>query len=82
MSRDKQRLTDYLKHILEAINRIQHYVEDIDEPSFIANELIQDAVIRNLEIIGEASRNIGRHYPDYLEQHTSGVFQNSFRLIF
>jgi len=34
MSRDKQRLIDYLKHILEAISRIQHYVEDIDEPTF------------------------------------------------
>jgi len=80
MSRDKQRLIDYLKHILEAINRIQHYVEDIDEPSFLTNELIQDAVIRNLEIIGEASRNIGRHYPEYEEQHASVPFSIAYEM--
>ncbi len=31
MSRDPQRLPDYLGHILEAIERIQHYVDDMDE---------------------------------------------------
>ena len=58
MNRDQQRLLDYLQHILEAINRIQRYIEDIDEITFLDNELVQDAVIRNLEIMGEASRNI------------------------
>ncbi len=80
MSRDKQRLIDYLKHILEAINRIQNYIEDIDEPSFLTNELIQDAVIRNLEIIGEASRNIGRHYPEYAQQHASVPFTIAYEM--
>jgi uncharacterized protein with HEPN domain len=40
MSRDQQRLLDYLQHILTAITRIQHYIEDIDEPSFLTNALI------------------------------------------
>ena len=31
MSRDKKRLYDYLNHILDAINRINNYVEDIIE---------------------------------------------------
>ena len=53
MSRDKKRLRDYLNHILEAIARIERYVEDINELEFVNNELIQDAVIRNIEIIGE-----------------------------
>ncbi len=35
MSKDKQRLIDYLKHILEAISRIQRYIEDIDEIAFL-----------------------------------------------
>ena len=80
MSRDKRRLIDYLKHILEAINRIQHYVGDIDEPSFLIKELIQDAVIRNLEIIGEASRNIARHYPEYAEEHASIPFSIAYEM--
>ena len=62
---NKQRLLDYLDHISKAIKRIHHYVEDIDEVAFLQNELIQDAVIRNLEIIGEASRNIEVRYPEF-----------------
>ncbi len=52
MTRDPQRLQDYLSHILEAIERIEEYVLDLDELSFLGNKLVQDAVIRNLEIIG------------------------------
>lgn len=52
MSRDKQRLADYLAHILDAIERIHRYTEDMTELTFLENELVQDAVIRNFEIIG------------------------------
>ncbi len=58
MTRDPQRLSDYLAHILEAIERIEEYVSDMDEVTFLASTLVQDAVIRNFEIIGEASNNI------------------------
>ena len=80
MSKDKQRLFDYLEHILEAITRIQRYIDDIDEITFLNNELIQDAVIRNLEIIGEASRNVGKHYPDYANQHASVPFAVAYEM--
>ncbi|TNH42303.1 HepT-like ribonuclease domain-containing protein [Photorhabdus luminescens] len=65
MSRDQQRLVDYLAHILEAIKRIDSYTGDMDELAFLNNQLVQDAVIRNFEIIGEASNNIGKHYPNF-----------------
>ena len=55
---DTVRLLGYLRHILQAIERIQNYTEEFDEVAFLQNEMAQDAVIRNLEIIGEASRNI------------------------
>jgi uncharacterized protein with HEPN domain len=32
-------------------------------------KVIQDAVIRNLEILGEASNNILKHYPEFAAQH-------------
>jgi uncharacterized protein with HEPN domain len=63
MSRGKLRLADYLTHILEAIERIGQYTEDMVEVTFQENRMVQDAVIRNIEIIGEASNNIDRHYP-------------------
>lgn len=65
MSRDLQRLPDYLAHMLEAIERIDRYTKDMGEVVFLDNQLVQDAVIRNFEIIGEASNNIGKHYPEF-----------------
>lgn len=69
MKRDQQRLPDYLGHILEAIERIGRYTDDIDENTFLQDEMAQDAVIRNLEIIGEASHNIERDYPEFAAAH-------------
>ena len=41
----------------------------MDEISFSQNDMTQDAVIRNLAIIGKASRNIPRHHPDFANAH-------------
>jgi uncharacterized protein with HEPN domain len=65
MSRDKQRLVDYLEHVLQAIERIDRYTGEMDETTFLQNEMVQDAVVRNLEIIGEASHNIEVHFPEF-----------------
>ena len=69
MSRDPLRLGDYLGHILEAISQIQNYCEDLDEITFLKNRMIQDAVIRNFEIIGEASKNVERVAPEFVAAH-------------
>lgn len=63
------RAPDYLGHIIEAIERIEEYVSDMDEVSFLASKLVQDAVIRNIEIIGEASNNIQRADPTFAAKH-------------
>jgi uncharacterized protein with HEPN domain len=54
------RVPDYLGHILHAIERIDRYTLQLDEAQFSASEMIQDAVIRNFEVIGEAANNIQR----------------------
>lgn len=69
MTNDPLRLTDYLAHILEAIERIEGYVSDMDEMTFLGNKLVQDAVIRNFEIIGEASNNIDKRFPEFVAAH-------------
>ncbi|WP_298158925.1 HepT-like ribonuclease domain-containing protein [Ferrovum sp.] len=69
VSGDPQRLPDYLGYILEAIERIRNYVEDIGEAGFLASNIVQDAVIRNLEAIDEASRNIERIHPAFATAH-------------
>ncbi len=70
MTRDQQRLVDYLDHILEAIGRIKGYTAELDEAAFLQNPMAQDAVIRNLEVIGEASHNIEVHFPEFAKSHS------------
>ena len=41
----------------------------MNELTFLVNKLVQDAVIRNFEVIGEASNNIERHYPEFVVEH-------------
>jgi uncharacterized protein with HEPN domain len=48
----------YLQHIRDAAERIRGYVNGLDEASFKKNELVQDAVIRQIEIMGEASKRL------------------------
>jgi uncharacterized protein with HEPN domain len=48
----------FLKDILEAIRRIQAYTEDTDYDAFCADTKTQDAVMRNLEIVGEATKQL------------------------
>ena len=54
----KRRDQDYLGDICEAINRIRAYASEIDYEEFLGDQKTQDAVIRNLEIIGEAIKNL------------------------
>jgi uncharacterized protein with HEPN domain len=48
----------FLRHILGAIDRIEGYTDNCSEKQFLENFMIQDAVMRNLEIVGEASKRI------------------------
>lgn len=47
-----------VEDILEALARIEQYSRDLSLETFIANPMVVDAVIRNLIVIGEATRNI------------------------
>ena len=47
-----------LQDIVEAIRRIRVYTKKMDYDGFVQDTKTQDAVIRNIEIIGEAARNI------------------------
>lgn len=68
--RTSLRLVDYLGHILQAIKRIGRHVSDVDVIHFLESELLQDAVIRNIEIIGEAANTIWRTYPEFAAAHS------------
>jgi len=52
----------YIGHILLCIRKIRKYTKGIDKIEFAKNELLQDAIIRNIEIIGEAAKKISADY--------------------
>jgi uncharacterized protein with HEPN domain len=52
----------YIEHIKSCILKIKEYTKDLDESDFLQNTMIQDAVIRNFEIIGEATKNIENNF--------------------
>lgn len=58
MSPVKREFILYLEDMLQSMERINEYLGDLDFRKFKINYLVVDAIIRNFEIIGEASKNI------------------------
>ena len=50
----------YIDHILNSINRILDYISGKDREAFEADQLTQDAVVRQLEVIGEATKRVSK----------------------
>lgn len=69
------RAPEYLDHILGAIERVQRYTAGLDEQRFMSDEMLQDAVVRNVEVIGEAANNIQRVDPSFAEKHSEIPWQ-------
>ena len=69
MSKHPERAQDYLEHILNALERIQRYTAGKSAADFLADTLLQDGVLRNLGIIGEAAHRLLADAPDYATTH-------------
>jgi uncharacterized protein with HEPN domain len=55
----------YLRHIIDAFMQIEDYMDGVTHDEFFSNKLLQDGVIRQLEVMGEAARNLdGEPYVD------------------
>ena len=69
--------TVYIRHIIDAIKRLEEYLKGIDYESFLNSNLLQAGVIRELEIIGEASKKLGndfkKQYPDIPWKKIAGM---------
>ena len=59
----------YLQDIVEAINRIESYVQDTTRLQFETDRMRFDAVVRNLEIIGESVKRV----PDSIRENYPSV---------
>jgi len=58
----------YLAHILDALTQIESYTAGLVYAEFVQKRLVQDGVIRQLEIIGEASGNLSS---DFRDEHSN-----------
>lgn len=74
------RLHDYLEHMLTAIARINEFTAAMPEAAFLSDVKTQDAVIRNLEIIGEAARNVIRRHPVFARAHPSVPWRGAYEM--
>lgn len=67
----------FIEHVLECIDRIEEYIEGITKDEFFDSVQLQDAVIRRIEIIGEAVKNIPPEikdrYPDISWKEIAGM---------
>jgi len=67
----------YIQDILESIEAIEEYVQSTTEEQFYRNRQVQDAVLRRLEIIGEAVKNLDEDfrnkYPEIPWKRVAGL---------
>lgn len=52
----KRKIAFFIQDIIKVIELIEEYTQDISENEFLESQLLIDAVVRNLEVIGEASK--------------------------
>ncbi len=68
---------EFLADTKEAVLRINAYTQDLSYEQFLEDKKTQDAVVRNLEIIGEAAKNISeelkKKYPQMRWKDLAGV---------
>ncbi len=74
MNKHEFRAKDYFLHMLEAADRILAYSAGVTEGAFFSNQMLQDAIIRNIEIIGEAANNQLEVGPEYAARYPSIPF--------
>lgn len=67
----------FLYDIVECCGKIENYLEGISKENFLQNQMLQDAIVRNIEIIGEASKNISE---EIRESNTQIEWRNITRM--
>jgi len=63
----------FLKHICESIDNIYEFLKDTDRKGFAENKILINAVVRELEIIGEAANKLSS---EFRESHTEIIWRN------
>lgn len=80
MKKGDLRTPDYIEHMLEAIGQIREYVAPLSAESFESTRMAVDAVVRNLEIIGEAARNVMLGDPAFVAGHPEIPWESMYSM--
>ena len=70
--------TAHLGHNYDAICCVETYINGIDKSTFLSNEMMQDAIVRQIEIIGEASRHVSE---ELQEKHPELYSQQELKML-
>lgn len=74
MNHHEDRAKDYLLHMIDALDRILKYTAGRTEEEFLSDELVQDAVLRNIGIVGEAAKQLFDAAPEFSKSHSEIPF--------
>lgn len=80
MKKGGLRTADYIQHMLDAIGRIREYTAALSQEAFEATPMAVDAVVRNLEIIGEAAHNVMRDDPAFAAAHAQVPWETMYAM--
>jgi uncharacterized protein with HEPN domain len=80
MKKSDLRTKDYIEHMLEAIGRIREYVAPLSLDTFESTQMVVDAVVRNIEIIGEAAHNVMLDDPAFVAAHPGIPWQDIYAM--
>lgn len=58
---------DLLGHMTEACRKITNYTDGMDEQSFYRSQITIDAVVKNIEVLGEAANSLIKNFPIFTE---------------
>jgi len=54
----------HLRYMMDAIEQLERYTRGMSESEFFSRPMVQDAVARQIEIVGEAARNVSIEFQD------------------
>jgi uncharacterized protein with HEPN domain len=69
LNKHEYRAKDYLLHMLDALDAILSYTSGVDREGFLANRVLQDAVVRNISVVGEAAKQLLDVAPQFSSNH-------------
>jgi uncharacterized protein with HEPN domain len=69
LNKHEDRAKEYLLHMLDALDAILSYTSGVDQESFFTNRMMQDAVARNIGIVGEAAKQLLDVAPEFSSKH-------------